>query len=120
MVRINAGVLDYYDQPAGETQFMVDSNDEDHIINGTSSVLLISCTELQRISVTGSKVTDATNFTINLTSHTGSQFDSKTISIELITELSPCHPGFYYNDKRCVWYDDNDIITCSGNTSFII
>ena len=42
-VIIDACVLDYYDQPADETQFMVDSNDEDHTINRSNSVL-ISCT----------------------------------------------------------------------------
>ena len=33
---IDACVLDYYDQPAVETQFMVDGNDEDHNINGSN------------------------------------------------------------------------------------
>ena len=108
-ITINACVLDYYDQPAGETQFKVDSNDEDHYINGSNSVL-IACDGLRGISVEGSDVSDVTNFDINLTSHTGSKSDSKTISISLITELSPCHPGFYYYEKRCVCYHDNDII----------
>jgi len=115
---IDACVLDYYDQPAGETQFRVYSNDEDHAINGTNSVL-ISCAELQGINVTGSKISDAINFTMNLTSHIGSSSDSKTISIGLIIELFPCHPGFYYDDKRCACYHHNDIITCSGSTSLI-
>ncbi|XP_065908921.1 uncharacterized protein [Dysidea avara] len=117
---INRGcVLDYYDQPVVETQFIVDSNDEDHTINGSNSVLM-SCNGLQGISVKGSKISGRTNFSMDLTSHSGSQSD---ISIQLITELSPCHPGFYYDDtphvQRCVCYDDNDIITCSDSSSFI-
>ena len=117
---IDACVLDYYDQPAVETQFMVDGNDEDHNINGSNSVL-ISCNGLQGIIIEGIKVSDATNFSINLISHDGSQSDLKTISIELIIELSPCHPGFYYDNtaQRCKCYDDKDIITCSDSTSFI-
>ena len=115
---IDACALDYYDQPTKETQFMVDSNDEDFNINETNSVL-ISCNEFRGMSIRGSKISSMTNFTMNLTSHTGSRSDLKTISIELITELSPCHPGFYYDDKRCACYDDNEIITCSGSTSFI-
>ena len=115
---IHACVLDYYDQPAKETQFTVNSNDEDLSINGTNDVL-ISCNELQGIKIRGSEILNATNFTMNLTSHTGSRSDLKTISIELTTELSPCHPGFYYNDLICVCYHDNDIITCSGSTSLI-
>ena len=63
---IDACVLDYFDQPAGDTQFMVYSEDEDHYINGSNSVL-ISCTKLQGINVTGSKISDANNFTIKHT-----------------------------------------------------
>ena len=83
--------------------------------------MLISCNGLQGIIIEGIKVSDATNFSINLISHDGSQSDLKTISIELIIELSPYHPGFYYDDtaQRCKCYDDKDIITCSDSTSFI-
>ena len=115
---IDACVLDYYDQAADETQYMVDFSNENHKINGSNSVL-ISCTKLQEIRITGSKVCDAINFTMNLTSHAGSKSILKTISIELITELSPCHPGFYFDGERCVCYDDSDIITCSDSTSLI-
>jgi len=111
---IDACVYDYYDQPAFETctQFMTDSKDEERKISGKNSVL-ISCRDgLQGINVTGSKISNAKNFTINLTFHVGSQSDTK---------LSPCHPGFYYDNttERCLCYDDNDIITCSDSTSFI-
>ena len=75
-ITIDACVLDYYDQPAGETQFLVDSNNTDHSINGSNSIL-ISCTDIQGINITGYKISDATNFTINLTSHAGSQSDLK-------------------------------------------
>ena len=102
--------MDYYDRPAAETQFLVDSNNINHIINGTNSVL-ISCNELRRINMTGFKIFDEANYTMNLTSHAGSR--------SVIVELSPCHPGFYHDNKRCVCYHDNDIITCSGITSFI-
>ena len=112
---IDACVLNYYDQPAVETQFMVDSNNDDHTINGPNSVLISCDNGLQGISVTGSKISDITNFTINLTSHAGSQSDLKTISIQLIIELSPCQPGFYFDNttKKCICYYDDDIITCS-------
>ena len=80
--------------------------------------VLISRTELQGISISEPKVFNLTNFTMNLTSNAGSQSNLKTISIEIITELSPCHPGFYYDEKRCICYHDYDIITCSGSASF--
>ena len=55
---IDACVRDYYNQPTVETQFVVDSNDENHFINGSNSVL-ISCTNgLQGICITGSKFSD--------------------------------------------------------------
>ena len=118
---IDACVWDYFDQPAVETQFMVDSNDEDHTINETNSVLISCDNGLQGINVIGSKISDITNFTMNLTLHDGSQSNLKTISIGLIIELSPCHPGFYYDSttKKCVCYYDDDIITCSDSTSLI-
>ena len=117
---IDACVWDYYEQPAVETQFMLDSNDEDHTINGTNSVLISCDNRLQGINITGSKISDITNFTMNLTFYDGSWSNLKRISIGLIIELSPCHPGFYYDDtaQRCVCYDD-DIITCSDSTSLI-
>ena len=119
---IDACVRDYYDQRATETQFMVDSNDKNHTINGTNSVLISCDNGLQGINITGSKISDITNFTMNLTFHDGSWSNLKTISIGLIIELSPCHPGFYYDSttKKCVcYYDDDDIITCSDSTSLI-
>ncbi|XP_065892258.1 uncharacterized protein [Dysidea avara] len=41
--------------------------------------------------------------------------------MKLITELSPCHPGFHYDNdtQRCVCYNDSDIVFCSGSTSSI-
>ena len=51
----DACVLDYYDQTADETKFMVYSyNNENYTINGSHSVL-ISCAQFEEISVTGSK-----------------------------------------------------------------
>ena len=64
-------------------------------------------------------ISNVINITLTIVSITDSQSDLKTISKQLMFELSSCHPGFYYDDKRCVCYDDNDIITCSDSTSFI-
>ena len=54
-------------------------------------------------------------------SHSESQLDLKNIFVQLIVELSPCHPGFHYDNttKRCVCYFDTDIISCTGSTSII-
>ena len=44
--------VDYYDQPSIGTQVRMNSNNEDHTINGSNSVL-ISCIQLQGISISG-------------------------------------------------------------------
>ena len=115
---IDACVLDYYGKIAEGAQFAVRKSSNIHHLNGTNFIS-VSCDALQGISVVGEKVVSITNFSLTLTSHAGSQSDLKTISVELITQLTPCHPGFYYDDNRCVCYRDDDIITCSGSTSLI-
>jgi len=55
---IDACTLGYYDKPAGETQFKLNSDDNDHTIIGSNSEL-ISCNELKGINVTGPKVSNA-------------------------------------------------------------
>ena len=118
---INACVQDYYDQPADATRFLVSSNSQDYHIIGASTGILISCNNIKEIGIIGYEVTTPSNISMTLTSHHGSQTDLKTISIELIIELSPCHPGFYYDNTTqwCICYYDDDIITCSDSTSFI-
>ncbi|XP_065894245.1 uncharacterized protein [Dysidea avara] len=115
---INACVLDYYNQPSEPTQFELSSEDQDHCINGSDNVL-ISCTVFEGVSVIGEKVVNATNYSMTITSYDGSISDTKKFSIELITELSPCHPGFYHDTTTCVCYSDSDIVSCSGSTSSI-
>jgi len=119
-VIINACVLDYYNQPAGTKQFVLSNNNQGHHIVGSSNVLL-SCTAFKGVSVIGKRILHATNYSINITSYDSSQSDSKKFSVELITELSPCHPGFHYNNttQTCVCYSDSDVVSCSGSTSSI-
>ena len=114
-ITINACLRDYYNQPAGSTQFVLSSEDEDHHVIGSNKVLL-SCTPFDGVSIMGKRVMEATNYTMNITS-----WDLKEFSIELVTELSPCHPGFHYDNttQTCVCYSDSDIVFCSGSTSSI-
>ena len=116
---IDACVLDFYDRPADATQFVVSGNNHNHSING--SQVLVSCTIFQGISVVGKRISNATNFSISITSNHGSKSNLQKISVELITELSPCHPGFHYDNttQTCVCYSDSDIVSCSGSTSSI-
>ena len=117
---INACVLDYYNQLAGSTQFVLSSDGHDHHIIGSDNVL-ISCTAFEGVGILGKRVVEATNYSINITSYDGSISDLKKFTVELITELSPCHPGFHYDNttQTCVCYSDSDIVSCSGSTSSI-
>ena len=119
-IAVNGCVWDYYNKQAAATQFSVSSSDKAHHIAG-SEYVLISCDVLQRLSLTGDKVTEAENIPMNFTSHSGSQSDLKTIFEQLIVELSPCHPGFHYDNttQRCICYSDNDIVSCIDSTSTI-
>ena len=49
--------------------------------------------------------------------------ESKVVSVNLIVELSQCHPGFWYSpaneSQRCECYNTGDIISCSDNNSTI-
>ena len=119
---IDACVLDYYDQPVDGTLFIINGENGDHqVINGSSYVLVVTCEGFRGVRIVGEEVSDAANFSITITSHDGSKSDLKTISMKLITELSPCHPGFHYDNdtQRCVCYSDSNIVSCSGSTSSI-
>ena len=45
----------------------------------------------------------------------------KSIDVNLTIELSPCHPGFQYNDKtqKCECYSNSEVVYCSGSSSAI-
>ncbi|XP_065895934.1 uncharacterized protein [Dysidea avara] len=117
---IDACVLDYYNQPVDGTLFIIDGEDGDHqLINGSSYVLVVTCEGFRGVRIVGEEVSDVVNYSITITSHDGSKSDLKTISLKLITELSPCHPGFHYDNNTCLCYSDGDILSCSGSTSSI-
>ncbi|XP_065890261.1 uncharacterized protein [Dysidea avara] len=68
------------------------------------------------------RVVDATNYTMTITSYDSGISNLKEFSTKLIIELSPCHPGFHYdnnNTQTCVCYNDSDVVSCSGSTSSI-
>ena len=119
---IDACVLDYYDQPVDGTLFIIYSENGEHqLISGSSYVLVVTCEGFRGIRIIGEEVSDVVNYSITITSHDGSKSDLKTISLKLITELSPCHLGFHHDNdtRRCVCYSDSDIVSCSGSTSSI-
>ena len=113
-ITIDACVLGFNDQTAGSVDFVVSSKDQEYKIDGR--FVSVACKEFQGVGVTGKRISNRTNFTMTIASYVSSQSE---ISITLIMELSPCHPGFYYNDstETCICY--NDVVSCSGGTSMI-
>jgi len=118
---IDACVRDYYDQPADGTLFILNDEDENHHISG-SHFALVSCEGFRGTRIIGKEVTNTVNYSITLTSHDGSTSDLKTISLKLTIELSPCHPGFYFDNdsQKCECYSHSDnVVSCLGSTSSI-
>ena len=112
---IDACVLDHFDNNASATQFALKSNNSEYHIDGPSFIL-ISCDMLQGIKIKGKKVCDLLNVSVLIVSHVNSLNQEKLV-IELITELSPCHPGFHYNNTlhHCECYDKTSIVSCSDD-----
>ena len=113
-------VLDYYNnQTVDSIQFLIHGEiTPNHYINGPKHVL-ISCDTFEGVSIVG--LSKSTNFSITITLNTALYSDWKQISVNLIIELSPCHPGFwqYPNSMKCECYNANDIVFCSGSSSTI-
>jgi len=116
-IKINACVLSFYDEQAGGVNFVVTGESKHHRLDGTRFVP-IACTFFEGISVVGKKISNKKNFSISITSYTNSEVE---ISVELTVELSPCHPGFYYDNstQKCECYDGSNIVACSGSISTI-
>ena len=119
-------LLDYYNQSVDSIQFLIQSDINtnysiDGAINGAKHVV-ISCGTFTGISIIGNhNLSQSTNFSITITLNTALYPNWRQISVNLIIELSSCHPGFwqYPNSSRCECYNDNDIVFCSGNSSTI-
>ena len=121
-IAIPACVLDYYNHSVHSAQFKVQN--EKHLIynNIGPNQVLISCDQYERVNITGNQsLSNSINFTINFTLNVALNPNWKHISVNLIVELSPCHPGFWQhpNSIKCECYNANDIVLCSDSSSMI-
>ena len=124
-ITFDACLLDYYDQPTEAAQFTITgmSHQDYHI--SSSKYITISCNRTtQGITVTGNLQTNKTyNYSIYISLHVSRISESKIVSVNLIVELSQCHPGFWYSpaneSQKCECYNTGDIISCSGSNSTI-
>ena len=122
-VTLDACVFDYYDQPTEATQFLINGmNHQDYNITGLKYIT-ISCNHTtQGISITGNlHLNNSYNYSMNISLYVARISESKVISVNLIVEISQCHPGFWYSSEsqKCECYDTESIISCSGNNSTI-
>ena len=122
-IPIQTCLLDYYNKPAEVTQFKVSGvNHQNYFVHG-SNYTSISCNHtIGGINIIGSiPISDLPlNFSILFTSYT-IDAERKVIFVNLMVELSPCHPGFQYHGKsqRCECYNKSGIVYCSGSSSTI-
>ena len=123
-ILIDACMYDYYDRPTGTEEFLVSSADgQDYYIPG-SQYILVSCNHtFQGISIIGNKTTPVLpfNYSMTIALYVVRISEMKTISVNLIVELSQCHPGFWYHNTshKCECYNSTNTVTCSGSSSNI-
>ena len=118
---INGCVLDYYNQPTSEARLLdIRNNGENYNIDGSDNVLISCNRTFDGISITGNNNV-STNISINLTLHFDRNSESRLLSVNLIVELSPCHPGFVYDAslQKCVCYNGDDAVYCTDSISTI-
>ena len=121
-IAIPACVLDYYNHSVNSTQFFILSEVHSNYSNTGPKEVLIFCDKFEEINIIGNPpLLKSTNFSINISLNTVLNADWKEILVNLIIELSPCHPGFWqYNESdRCECYNASDIVFCSGSSSTI-
>ena len=115
-------VLDYYNQSIDSIHFLIQSEtNPNYFISGPKHVL-ISSDVFEGISIIGNQsLITSTTFSIAITLNTALYSDWKKVSVNLIIELSSCHPGFwqYPQSMRCECYNASNIVFCSGSSSTI-
>ena len=124
-ITFNACLLDYYDQPTEAAEFLITGKSHQDYNISSSKYISVSCNRTtQGITVTGNlESNNKYNYSINISLHVTRFSESKVVSVNLIVELSQCHPGFYYSpaneSRKCECYNTGDIISCSGSNSTI-
>ena len=124
-ITFDACVHDYYDQPTEATQFLLTGMNHQYYNITGSKYITISCDHTtQGITVTGNlHSNNSYNYSMNISLYVVRASESKIISMDLIVELSQCHPGFWYSSgsSKCECYhnDTVNVISCSGSNSTI-
>ena len=122
-INIPACVLDYYDQPADATQFLLHNTSyQNYIFNGSTQILLSCDIPLQGISIIGNKsLSESLNYSTNIILHDVRNSNWEQLFIKFTFEFTSCYPGFwqYPSSQKCECYKASDIVFCSGSSSTI-
>ena len=122
-ITFEACVLDYYDQPAEATQFLITSTRHQYYNITGSKYITISCNlTAQGINIIGNlQSNNSYNYSMTFSLYVARISESKIISVNLIVELSRCHAGFWYSteSQKCECYEIENIVSCSGSNSTI-
>ena len=117
---INSCLMDHYDKPSDEVvEFLISGKNEE--FSPSLKYIAVSRCSNTPISITGNK-SSLVNYTMTITTFMLHVEERKEIYIDLIVGLSPCHPGFLYNEisQKCECLNtNNDVVFCSGSTSMI-
>ena len=120
VIAINPCLLDYYNKPAEVTHFKIIGESHENYYIQASEYESISCNHtIEGISILGNK--PLSTFPLNYSMSFTSYATHKSISANLVVELSPCHSGFQYQSKskKCECYNNSEIVHCSGSSSTI-
>ena len=116
-------MYDYYDRPTSTAEFLVSSTDNQGYYIPGSHHILISCNQtFQGISINGNKsIASSFNYSMTISLYVARISEMKTISLDIIVQLSSCQLGFWYDDTshKCECYNSTSIIFCSGSNSTI-
>ena len=119
-ILINSCLIDHYDKPSDEVvEFLVSGKNEE-FIPSLKYIVASRCSNTP-ISVTGNQ-SSLVNYTMTISTFMLHVEERRQISINLVVGLSPCHPGFLYNEvsQKCECFDaDNNVVFCSESTSMI-
>ena len=101
VININGYVMDYYNHLTETTRLLdINSYNESYDI---SDNVVISCNQnFHGISVTSENISTSilpSNISMSLTLHFDRKSEANSISVNLTVEISPCHPGFVYDNS---------------------
>ena len=114
-------VIDYFNQTAGPTVFLVSCNTDGYELESSSSKFTIISNGFRGVSILGNDSGESVrNITIDLS--TVEVSDAKPIALRVNVSLKGCHAGFVYNknSSTCTCFAKYGIVQCINNIHSMI